>query len=382
MNAESQLLIGALRQAVTGVEVQRNTAVDWAAFLKLARSHGVEGLAYMGLKELNLPQEAVAQLSGAYHRAIFREAQQDHVRTRLSAMLAEAGVDHVFLKGAVLKYDYPVPALRTMSDMDILVSTEDYEAVDRVSLALSGNSLAGDGNHRSFEFPGGVLVEFHPNIVHHASRLAAGINPGWQLVQPGEGCRELTEEGLYLTVMTHLADHFLGGGIGVRFVLDIWVMRKLRAKPMNSQLVLQTLDTMGLGEFAGNIEALADLWFGDGQPTPVLEELGDYILTSGTHGFSERAILNSVSLSAGGRLGALWEKAFYPRQELEDRYPWCSGKTYLLPAAWCARAFRAVTKHGHLVRKWSKDTGRVSKEEIARQREMLRRFGVRLEENK
>lgn len=381
MNLESKLLIAALARAVSGKAVQCNTDVDWQAFTKLARSHGVEGLVYMGLKGIHMPPEAVEQLSGAYHRAIFKEAQQDHIKDRLCAMLTQEGVDHVLLKGAVLKYNYPVPALRTMSDMDILVRTEDYEAVRRVSLALNGTAMGGDGNHRSFAFPGGVLIEFHPNIVHHASRLADGINPGWQFVQPGKGLRELTEEGLYLTVMTHLADHFLGGGIGVRFILDIWVLRNLRAKPMNSQLVQQTMETMGLVDFARNIEELAQCWFGEAEATPLLEELGEYILTSGTHGFSERAILNSVSLS-GGRISALWQKAFYPRAELEDRYPWCKGNVFLLPFAWCARAFRAVTKHGDLVQKWGKNTSKISREEAARQREMLTRFGVRLEERK
>jgi hypothetical protein len=63
-------------------------------------------------------------------------------------------------------------------------------------------------------------------------------------------------------------------------------------------------------------------------------------------------------------------------QELEDRFPWCKGKPYLLPAAWCVRAFRAVTQHGDLILKWSKDTGKIKKEEIDENRDKLRRFGI------
>ena len=38
----------------------------------------------------------------------------------------------------------------------------------------------------------------------------------------------MTEEGLYLFHICHMADHFTGSGMGVRFVLDTWVLRHLR----------------------------------------------------------------------------------------------------------------------------------------------------------
>jgi hypothetical protein len=214
------------------------------------------------------------------------------------------------------------------------------------------------------------MVEFHPNIVHHASRLAA-VNPGWQYVKDGK----LSEEGLYLTVLCHLADHFMGGGIGVRFVLDVWVIRNRRGGAMDRSFLEGELTRFGILEFVKNIEALAEAWFGNGQLTPLLESLGDYILTSGSHGFENRAVLNSVAL-AGGKTGALWKKIFYPRQELEDRFPWAKGKPWLLPAAWCARAFRAVTRRGALVTQWSQETAAVTREQIRDQQQLLKSFGI------
>lgn len=373
MNRESQLLIAALGRAITGDKRQLNTQVDWDAFMKLARSHGVEGLVYAGLQGQTLPQPVQERLFGAYHQAIFADSQLEYVKEQLQSGLREKQVSHVFLKGARLKYDYPIPALRTMSDMDILVYTRDYDAIDAVSLSLGGTLLEGDGNHRNFKFPGGVKVEFHPNILHHSAPIGSQVNPGWQYVRDGE----MTEEGFYLTVMAHLADHFVTGGIGVRFVLDIWVLNNLRKAPRDRAYVESELTRFGLLAFARNVEELASAWFGSGEMTPVLAELGDYILTSGSHGFTDRAILNSVTLSSGGnRASALWRKVFYPRSELEDRFPWCKDKPLLLPAAWCVRAFRAVTRRGDLVLKWAKETGSVSPEEIRKQRELLNRFGI------
>jgi hypothetical protein len=271
-----------------------------------------------------------------------------------------------------------------MSDMDILVRVDDYDTIDKVCLQMGGKLETGDGNHRNFHFAGGVKVEFHPNIVHQGSPVGTQINPGWQYAkQEAPTCSmELTEEGFYLSILCHMADHFVDGGIGIRFVLDVWVFRNRRKNAMNREFVERELESFGLLEFTEKIEQLAEVWFGSGQTDPVLEELAEYIITSGSHGLADRAMLNAVSLSKGGsKTSALWSKVFYPREELEARYPWAKGKVWLLPAAWCARAYRAVTSHGDYILAWTKGTGKFTNEEITQQKEKMSRFGIRINKN-
>ena len=381
MNNESKLLIGALGWAVAGKTPALSTDVQWKQFLFLARRHMLEPLVYDGLQKAGVweqvPEAAQKLLAGAYMQAIYQDSQRDHVKAQLQKKLAEENVAHIFLKGSCLKDSYPVPALRTMCDMDVLVYTKDYEAIDRVAADLGGQQHLGDGNHRNYSFPGGVNVEFHPNLLHHATPVGTQINPGWQYATGDTCTRELTPEGFYLNTLCHLANHFVAGGVGVRFVLDVWVNRHLRQPAFDRAAVEKELEGFGLLDFARKIEDLAELWFGEGQTSPLLEELGEYILTSGSHGTSDRAMLNAVSLSPGGsRFSALMKRAFYPRAELEDRFPWCKGKSWLLPVAWCARAYSAVTNHGDLIVKWGKGTGDISKEDATRHKEKLTRFGI------
>lgn len=382
MNRESELLIGALRRAVAGKTESLCLDVDWQAALKLAGSHMLLPLLYDGLRRepedwAQVPDGAKKLLHQAFLQAVYRDAQMENVGQKLREKLTEAEIPHIFLKGAVLKHDYPVPALRTMCDIDILVYTADYPKIDAVAEALGGKLGHGDGNHRNYSFPGNVTVEFHPNMIHHDVPVGTQINPGWQYADPADPSK-LTEEGFYLNTVCHLANHFVAGGVGVRFVLDVWVNRHLRKPEADRELVESELERFGLLEFTHKIEALAELWFGDGESTPLLEELGEYILSSGSHGHTDRAILNAVSLSTGGnRISALLGKMFYSRAEMEDRFPWCKGKPWLLPAAWCTRAFKAVTNHGSHILTWSKGTGAVSKEEAARQKEKLERFGIK-----
>lgn len=384
MTPESRLLIALTRAAVTDAKEPLCLDVDWEAFLKLARLHKLGPLAYDGLKKSgadlkDVPDTAINTLKKACMFAISQSVQMDALRVKLENGLRQRQVSHIFLKGAVLKYDYPVPALRTMSDMDILVYTKDYAAIDSVAQELQGKPEAGDGNHKSFRFPGNLEIEFHPNLLHHDTPVGTQINPGWQYAKQGDSCSmELTEEGFYLNTICHLANHFVAGGVGVRFILDVWVNRHLRKQTMDRGFVEQELERFGLLDFTRNIEALSEHWFGEGEGSELLEELGEYIITSGSHGNNERAMLNAVSLSAdGSSRSALLRKAFYSREEMEDRFPWVKGKPWLLPVAWLVRAFRVLTTRFGLLRSWIRNTGAVTSDEAARQKAMLVRFGIR-----
>lgn len=374
MKNEFKLLLGALAQAVANKPFEIPEDVDWQLFLRLTNAHNVGALAYYGLQNKPIPQDIRNALSTAFHLAIYRDSQLEYRKAGLEEALTKANIPHIFLKGAVLKHSYPIPALRTMCDLDILVYTKDYPAIDEIAKHFGGNAGHSDGNHKNYSFPEGVTVEFHPNLLHQATPVGTRINPGWQYAENNT----LTPEGTYLNTICHLANHFVSGGVGVRFVLDVWVNRHLHKPAFDKEFVDHELAEFGLLVFAKHIEQLSDYWFGNGEKTPLLQELGQYILTSGSHGTTDRAILNALSLSPGGnRASALWKKAFYPRQELEDRFPWCKGKPLLLPAAWCVRAYNAVTQHGGLIAKWRKTSKDFTKEDIQTQRDKLKRFGIR-----
>lgn len=381
MTKESKLLIAALGWAVSGKTEEFSLSVDWEELLLLAKRHMLLPLLCDGLQKAGVweqvPQEAAKTLENACMQAVYQDAQKEYYRQKLEECLKEKQIPYVFLKGAVLKYDYPDPFLRTMCDMDVLVHTESYPQIDKIAQEFKGEAGHRDGNHRNYRFLGGVEVEFHPNLIHQDTPVGTEINPGWQYTEQTPDGVRMTEEGIYLNTLCHLANHFVLGGVGVRFVLDVWVNRHLRKNPIDRGKVEKELESFGLLDFAKNIEALADCWFGKGESSPLLEELGEYILTSGSHGHAERAILNSVTLSKGGnRTSALWGKIFYSRKEMEDRFPWSKGKPLLLPIAWCVRAYKAVTQHGSIIINWFKRIGRTSKTEVVENQEKLRRFGI------
>lgn len=380
VKTEHMQLISMVRARMNGQELPKPDPARLAAIALIAREHKLEPFVYQWLMEL--PQQegpVLRELAPGAYRAIYRDAQFDFVRLQIAQVLAEHGIDHVFMRGVCLKENYPDPTLRTMSDIDILVKASDFSRIRKAMVALGAELCRGDGNHRTFRFPEGVTVEFHPNLIHCSCPVGTLVNPGWQYVPEGQPAGEqiMTDEGFYINVMAHLANHFVAGGVGVRFVLDIWVCRHLRSPQMDRQWVEQELQRVGLLEFARNMEDLAEWWFSGGPETPVLQALADYIFSSGSHGEEDRAMLNAICLSPKKSRGsALWHKIFYPRQDLENRFDWVIGRPWLLPVAWIVRAWKALTGRWGKISRWSKGTRSFTNEEIEQQRELLRKFGI------
>ena len=211
MNNEYKILIGALRRSVTGRQMDLPEKIDWNILLWLAGVHRVEALLYDGLKKTPdiwalVPEEIKQYLNGTYMRAVYLDVQFDYIRKQLAQRLTQAEVKHIFLKGSVLRQDYPDPVLRSMSDIDVLVQTNDFGTIAEIMDSLSAKHVHSDGNHRTYTFSSGVIVEYHPNLLHQETPIGIGINPGWQYSKPNQN--ELTEEGIYLNTICHLANHF------------------------------------------------------------------------------------------------------------------------------------------------------------------------------
>ena len=379
MEAEYSLLLELVRSQMTGATPALPENPNWELLGLMARRHKLEPFLYMALQGIDLPRALSDRLYTAYHKALFRDTQFDHIRMQVTQALQKHNIPHIFMRGICLKQHYPLPWLRTMADIDILIHDRDLPAIRKAMAETDGQAVYGDGNHRNYKFPEGVSLEFHPQLLHPGSPVGTAVNPGWQYVPHQiNACQQMSEEGFYLNIMCHFANHFFAGGAGIRFVLDIWVCNHVRKAEMDRSFVEQELEKAGLLEFAKKIEQLSEIWFSGAPMAPELEPLAQYICTSGLHGREDRAQLNAVSFSKGGTgFSALMGKVFYPRGDLENRFDWVRGRWYLIPAAWFARVWFAVTQRLPLIKRWHKCTRQFTKEEIQQNKNMLMDFGLK-----
>lgn len=180
---EVELIGACVRAALTGAVGKRvmtgeqDVDVNWALATELALREGVGPLFYRGLAATGLseqaPAEEVSRLRTAFvaSDARFRGSIEPALHGALST-LGAAGIQPVVLKGAALAYTaYPDPALRPMTDLDLLVRREELDVASRLLLG-SGFHLHPDhvdSEHHlrpHFTTGGRVGLEIHHELIH------------------------------------------------------------------------------------------------------------------------------------------------------------------------------------------------------------------------
>ncbi|MBQ4193481.1 MAG: nucleotidyltransferase family protein, partial [Clostridia bacterium] len=119
---------------------------------------------------------------------LFNAARDDVLRE-----LERNGIWYLPLKGIILKNEYPISALREMSDNDILCDGEKMEQVRSVMISLGyKNTEFGKDNHdvykkKQLSFPGPI------SCTRIRSRGSASRRCAWRTVRTGCANRSAAE---------------------------------------------------------------------------------------------------------------------------------------------------------------------------------------------
>jgi len=103
---------------------------DWNRFVSLINAHGITALATYNLKESGLadqiPADAMSMLEKGYMQSIVRNSWLTDRWKEVNAILSDAGIKHILLKGMALEHTlYSAKGLRQMTDNDILIKRDE-----------------------------------------------------------------------------------------------------------------------------------------------------------------------------------------------------------------------------------------------------------------
>ncbi len=340
--ATEQLLISLLRSALCGAPFTQTVAFkEFRAACRLAARHDLGHLVYaVPDKAGALPtptddderaflKEMEEQVMLAQYRYVKLEAEIEHI----SAVFEREGIDYMPLKGAVLRKLYPEPWMRTSCDIDILVREPD---LDRAVEALVAEGFETDGvrNHHDILLRcDGVNLELHHNLLERMPQSDAILETVWEhTVNRGHHYVETPAFFLYHHI-AHMAHHVLGGGCGIRTVMDLWLLMQSRSCPATE--VLELCRKGGLDTFAEQMCTLADIWFGDGVHNDQTRQVEAFVLRGGSFGSEKQR--HASSAARHGRHGMAWRVMFMPYEDLKHVYPNLDGKPYLTFYYQCCR---------------------------------------------
>ena len=227
MNVTQQSLAFCLSKAIRNQELTKDINIEIDLLIEGAKAHDVKGLVYKVLKsqyDLKNYQKDVLLQS-------YTQSRYFQLALQTLSKLQEAGIKVVLLKGSVLKSLYPMPDLRTMGDVDILVPKHQLQAVHQVLTEL-GYTKRKSHNEKHEVYDGqGFHLEVHWSLVN-ASRQGGSEgfeNELWYHLQEvtinNQSFLTLGKEDFLVHLLVHAAGHMKFSGFGIRQLADItlWI---------------------------------------------------------------------------------------------------------------------------------------------------------------
>jgi len=248
----------------------------WERFIHTAERHGLPGLAYkrlLELENLSLPTELPATLTGRHRTAVVQSLVNKAATIEVSQLLSENGIRHLVLKGpAMTEPIYGGTGLRLSEDVDLLVQKEDVE--DALKAMYGGGYLDTNGQkpdisnltrriHQEFQLiapKGQSMVELHWRLFENPRYLDAYTSNKFTAeettLMDDQILPVMPNEYVPLYMMCHGASHHFSI---LKYMCDLhWLFS--REPSLLEQTQRQTKAMQLEGTFALSIEMLAALY--------------------------------------------------------------------------------------------------------------------------
>lgn len=307
-----------------------------------------DALLTSGLSKDHIPAELSERFRKRLLKAIYRFERMHYEYERICRLFDKQKIPYIPLKGAVIRRFYPEPWMRTSVDIDILVRREDFSSALEKLEEILGYRRCGISDHDiSVCSPDGIRLELHHSMLGRTKTAAAHtvLSHIWDYAHPAfenSFCYMLDPQMFGFLHIAHMAEHFEGGGCGVRPFLDLWLMKRQGA--YDRKLCAELLSEGGLMQFAEACENLADVWMSNAPKDKDCAVFESYILSGGVYGSLSNMVAAGKSKKGGVRY--IFSRLFLPYDRLKYLYPVLQKHKWLLPAMQVRRWAQRFSRNG------------------------------------
>ena len=254
-------------------DIRIDGTTDWKYIYQLAQEQSVQGLVLHGIeelraknKELNVPKVLLLQWIGEVQVIEQRNRAMNAFVADLIEKLQKGDVYAILVKGQGVAQCYERPLWRCSGDIDLLLSSDNYEKASYSLDNLTGNTALqtakdAERKHREYKIED-WLVELH-GTMH--TNLSKEIDKESDRVQQDVFCGgkvrsvEFKSSGSskipvflpapdedVMFVFTHILQHLFLEGIGLRQICDWCRLLWTYKDSLNYGLLESRINTMGL----------------------------------------------------------------------------------------------------------------------------------------
>ncbi|MBQ3431759.1 MAG: nucleotidyltransferase family protein [Clostridia bacterium] len=310
--------------------------VDWQRLYRLARQNGVETNVYLALKDTDfISQEDLEKYREAYETALQKQDTENAELEELLSNFREKNIPYMLMKGIITRKMYPMEILRSAADIDIYYQSGYTDRVREIFYDR-GYNLAFSGINADFYKKVPFLeVEMHKELLSPLTKIGKNFkyNPFLNGIT-GDGLDyAMSNEDFYLFHFCHLAQHFYESGAGIKFFMDIKVLRDILE--LDEEYVSLKLRKFKLTKFHDESVKLAYYWFKDGPADETTLTYEDYVLDYGAYG---SGVIFDYNRTNFGKRNKYVSAVFPNAERLSMRYPDAKEKKYKVPYYWVKRA--------------------------------------------
>lgn len=381
MKDEMKALIGYIRNTICKeeVEIPELTEEEQNNLYKMSVAQDIAHLVSIGIRK-NPSPEWNAQYKTKFlqqeHMAVYRYINQSQALEEIRELFQENQIFYLPLKGSVLRKYYPEEWMRTSGDIDILIKEQDFAcAKDLLIEKCRFSNVTENKKDASFYRDRVIHLELHKNLIKNDTIEEFNSEYIWNNVEcDGFECT-LKDEDFYTYHLEHMKNHFLTGGCGVRYFLDLWILNHFFGET-DRLTRKKKVDRCGLTEFEEAAVHLSEVWFGSEKHNRLTQQMEDFIFKAGVYGSIENwALVQEVKHN--GKWKRVWKRLWLPYNQLCWDYPKLKGKRYLQPYYEGKRFVKMITdgRWKRSVRELNadKEIDKYRKEET---REMLQKLNI------
>lgn len=379
----------ALIQAAFGEKTHvLSSDFDWSKAVGTAKKHNIAALVFYGAVNCNvsLKSEHMQELHRQTLHSLMVSERQVYEIEQIESVFEKEHIEHMPLKGALLKPLYPRPEMRTMGDADILIRLEQYPQVEKIMQEL-GFVYQYESDHELVWRKPSLFLELHKSIMTTYNKDFYGyFGTGWDIAHnvPGTSRYVMTPEDFYLYIFVHFTKHYRISGIGIKHLLDLWVYTK--ANPdLDWDYVTRELEEMRLAEFHKNVTATVDVWFNGREATDVTDLITNVIFNSGQYGTAEmtmvnRALQKGKKSALGIKLDKVLQGLFPPFKTMQEKYAILKKAPILLPIMWVVRCFDVLFCQTGRLKRYMRRVNQVDAQKIDENKRALYAVGLEFPE--
>lgn len=290
-----------------------------------------------------LPDDIKKVVNNLYNKTIKQAVLQQFEGDKVFNALKENGFDCVPLKGWQLRKYYPQMDMRQMADIDVLVRPYRYRIISSVMEKLGyASEESSPDKHDSFKKKE-VNIEIHKRLTDILGDIREWEQGLWDRAVWDDDANYycLSKEDFYIHHFVHLYRDFTTGSLGLRRIVDTWLLQK---HPVDMNIVSDYLQKFGMWNFHEKMIRLSRAAMGE-------VELDDSSITLLNHAFEYGVYGTSKSYKASritgmgenlnkGKAISFMSAIFLPYTKMKAKYPILNKCPVLLPFFWLDRIIR------------------------------------------